>query len=205
MVANFFFALALSMDGLGMGLAYGLRKIQISFFPLLIICTSSGLAILFSMICGGMLGAFLEESVASVLGACILILVGLWIILQNYFLNLVGPRLCRIEAQRLELVLNILKEPVRADLNRSGEIDVREAVFLGIALAMDALGAGFGAALAGYSLLWTPILVAVVEFLMINLGLLVGGMLSLSDIKKPLTVIPGLIIVILGLAKLFRQ
>lgn len=205
MLANFFFAMALSMDGLGMGLSYGLRKIKISCFPLFIICISSGLAILFSMICGEMLAAFLAERVASVLGACILIVVGVWIILQNYFLNLVGSHLYRLEAQRLELVLSILKEPVRADLNSSGEIDAQEAIFLGIALAMDALGAGFGAALAGYSLLWTPILVAVVEFLMINLGLLIGEVLYLCDFKKVLTIAPGAIIVILGLAKLFRR
>lgn len=185
-----------------MGLSYGLRKIRISFFPLSIICISSGVAITISMCCGEILASFLTERVAAVLGAVLLMMVGMWIILQNYFLTLVGPYLSRLDAERIGLVLEILIEPKRADLNRSGEIEVNEAVFLGVALAMDAIGAGFGAALAGYSLVWTPILVALVEFLMINCGLLLGRKLCFGEFNKVLTFVPGMIIIFLGLVKL---
>jgi len=204
LLSIFLFALALSLDGFGMGLSYGLRKIKIVFSSLLIICLSSAMAIIVSMLFGEMLGSFLSERTASFLGACILIIVGIWISLQNYFLNLVGPHIYSLDVPQLGIVINILKEPVQADLNRSGEIDFKEAFLLGFALAMDALGAGFGAALAGYSFLWTPLMVAVIEFIMINAGVLLGKKLCFSDLQKGITLIPGGMIIILGLTKLIR-
>jgi putative Mn2+ efflux pump MntP len=188
----FLFALALSMDGFGMGLSYGLRRIKISLFPLFIICLFSALAIAFSMTFGKVFAFFLPDRMAVFLGAVILMVIGIWIVLQQYFLNLWD---CH--------VINILKEPVQADLNKSGEIDLKEAFFLGFALAMDALGAGLGAAMSGYSLLWTPIMVGIAEFMMINLGIIVGKRLQIDRLKKTATLLPGGIIIILGLSKLF--
>jgi putative Mn2+ efflux pump MntP len=190
--AVLFFALALSMDGFGIGLSYGLRKIKVSLFSLCIICLFSAFAIAFSMTFGKVLAFFLPNNRAVFLGALILIVVGIWLILQQYFLNLWD---CH--------VINILKEPVQADLNKSGEIDLKEAFFLGFALAMDALGAGLGASMSGYSLLWTPIMVGIAEFIMINLGIIVGKKLQIDRLKKLATLLPGGIIIILGIAKLF--
>lgn len=204
LLSVFLFALALSLDGFGMGLSYGLRKIKIVLSSLLIICFSSAMAMLISMLFGEMLASFLSERIASILGACILIIVGVWICLQNYFLNLVGSHIYCLAIPQLGIVINILKEPVQADLNRSGEIDFKEAFLLGLALAMDALGAGFGAALAGYSLLWTPLMVAIIEFIMINAGVLIGEKICFSDLQKGITLIPGGMIIILGLTKLIR-
>jgi putative sporulation protein YtaF len=188
------FALALSMDGFGMGLSYGLRRIKIPFFPLFVICLFSALAIAFSMTFGIVLAFFLPNGSAVILGALVLVVVGLWIILQQYFLNLWD---C--------LIINILKEPVQADLNKSGEIDLKEAFFLGFALAMDALGAGLGAAMSGYSLFWTSLLVGATEFIMINSGIIVGQRLQIDRLKKTATILPGGIIIILGLTKLFSS
>lgn len=199
---NLLFAVALSLDGLGMGLSYGVRRIKIPLVPLFIICLASGLAIFLSMLAGEILEAFLSARVSLVLGAVLLMLMGLWIILQNFFLITVGPSLYRSKLPHVGLVVRILKEPVLADLNWSGEIDTHEAVFLGVALAMDALGAGFGAALAGYSLFWTPLLVALVEFLMINFGLWIGKILDFGRQERVLKVVPGAMIICLGLFKL---
>ena len=143
---------------------------------------------------GIVLAFFLPNGSAVILGALVLVVVGLWIILQQYFLNLWD---C--------LIINILKEPVQADLNKSGEIDLKEAFFLGFALAMDALGAGLGAAMSGYSLFWTSLLVGATEFIMINSGIIVGQRLQIDRLKKTATILPGGIIIILGLTKLFSS
>ena len=52
----------------------------------------------------------------------------------------------------LGLVVKILREPTVADTDTSGMIDIKEALLLGSALALDALGAGLGAAATGYNL-----------------------------------------------------
>ncbi|MDD2212315.1 MAG: sporulation membrane protein YtaF [Clostridia bacterium] len=203
MYVVFLFALALSMDGFGMGLSYGLRRIKISFPPLFIICLFSALIIVFSMTLGKALALFLPDRAAAFLGALILIVVGMWIILQNYFLNLVDCHVYCLKIPYWGIMINILKEPVRADLNKSGEIDLKEAFFLGFALSMDALGAGFGAAMSGYSLVLTAVMVAIAEFMMINLGILIGKRLQIKRLKKAATLLPGGIIIFLGLTKLW--
>ena len=190
------------MDGFGIGLSYGLRKIKVSFCPLLIISLFSALAIIVSMTLGTVLAYFLPDRMAVVLGAIILIIIGISIILQNYFLNLRDCHICCLKIPYLGIVVNILKEPVQADLNMSGEIDLKEAFFLGFALAMDALGAGIGAAMSGYNLIWTSATVAVAEFIMINLGIFIGKKLSINRLKKVIALLPGGIIIILGFTKL---
>ena len=49
---------------------------------------------------------------------------------------------------------------------------------------MDALGAGLGAAMSGYSLFWTSLLVGATEFIMINSGIIVGQRLQIDRLKK---------------------
>lgn len=204
MFAVLFFAIALSLDGFGMGLSYGLRRIKIPILPLFIICLSSAVAIVVSMIFGSVLAMFLPYKVAVVLGAVILIVVGISIVLQNYFLNLKACQICCLRITHLGIVINILKEPVRADFNKSGKINIKEAFFLGLALALDALGAGFGAAMSGYSLVWTPSLVAITELIMISFGVFIGIRIpTFKSTKKLVSLVPGAIIIFLGLSKLF--
>ena len=199
-----FFAIALSMDGFAMGLSYGLRRIKISRIPLLIICFSSAIAIEVSMAFGRGIASFLPAKAAIISGAIILIIVGLSIILQNFFLNLRSKENINCKITNLDCLISIIKEPLYADLNRSGEINIKEATFLGLALAMDALGAGLGAALSGYSLIWTPLMVAVAEGLMINLGVYIGIRIPfIKNSKLLVTFIPGVIIIILGFTKFY--
>ena len=56
------------------------------------------------------------------------------------------------EIARFGIIIQILKEPRRADLDRSGMISSKEALWLGLALSLDSCGAGIGMALMGYSL-----------------------------------------------------
>ena len=51
------------------------------------------------------------------------------------------------EIRSLGVVIHILKKPTRADFDRSGIITGLEALFLGVALSLDAFGAGIGAAM----------------------------------------------------------
>ncbi|NMA02477.1 MAG: sporulation membrane protein YtaF, partial [Clostridia bacterium] len=78
------FAIALSLDGFGVGLSYGMRKIRIPWKSLLIISIASALALAFSMIAGQIIASFLSKGIASFLGGLALILVGGWLLLQGW-------------------------------------------------------------------------------------------------------------------------
>jgi putative sporulation protein YtaF len=206
MLQGILFALALSLDGFGVGLSYGMRGIKIPFFPFVIICLSSAIAVSLSMFMGSLATKIIPPDFASTLGGVIMITVGVYISTQNFILNIIPDyKSYKIQLKNMGLVINILKEPAEADMDKSGIIDRKEAIVLGIALAMDAFGAGFAAAMSGYSLLYTPIFVALAKFILVSLGIFIGSYYSMENIKGQISLIPGGLILILGIRSLFTS
>ncbi|PKM90881.1 MAG: sporulation membrane protein YtaF [Firmicutes bacterium HGW-Firmicutes-12] len=194
------FALALSLDGFGVGLSYGMRKITIPKLPFLIICTSSAIAITLSMLIGNTLASIIPYEIACYLGSLLLIIIGTWLLIQNIIINIIPDnRIYKLQIKSLGLIIKILKEPVVADMDSSGSIDVKEALFLGTALAMDALGAGFAAAMAGYSPIFTPLFVAAAKFTLVSLGLFLGRAFTFEKMQNQISLLPGGLIILLGL------
>lgn len=76
-------AFALSLDGFGAGVTYGLRKTRIPLLSVLIISLCSGLVLGISMQAGALLQRFFSPFAASVIGAVILILLGCWSLWQQ--------------------------------------------------------------------------------------------------------------------------
>ncbi|MFP4017089.1 MAG: manganese efflux pump [Halanaerobiales bacterium] len=97
----------------------------------------------------------------------------------------------------LGIIINILREPVSADFDKSGSINYTEAGFLGLALALDALGAGLGAGLTGYSGFWIPFLIGSINILFVGSGFLLGHKIG-NFLPDYFEYIPGLIIISLG-------
>ncbi|KUO48972.1 MAG: hypothetical protein APF76_10080 [Desulfitibacter sp. BRH_c19] len=206
------FALAVSVDGFGVGLAYGMRSIRISLVPLLVICVTSALAITISMYFGTLVASLFTPETAGRLGAFILILVGIWIIFEAWSKwkrvnepdknTENDPCLMRFKIPGLGIVIQILKEPEEADFDRSGNINTKEALFLGFALAMDALGAGFGAAVAGYQMLLVPIFVGTFKFMLVSGGLWLGRKSCFSSLGITGSLLPGIILIMLGISQI---
>lgn len=183
-------AVAVSIDGLGVGLACGLGRVKIPAISLLFMGVASGSAVLISMLAGRLVGRFLNPSLTTWLGGTLLIVFGLWMLWQ-------------LKGSKKQGLMSLLDDPARADTDGSGGISVREAVVLGIALALDAFGAGFGAALAGFSPLATGISVAVAKVLLVGGGVKLGHLAAGYSWVMSLKVLPGLIICALGILKIF--
>lgn len=206
------FALALNLDSFGAGLAYGARQIKVPPLSLIIISLISMTAICISMLGGKFLLSFIAVPLAHRLGGVLLLLIGLWVLLQTrtgkkHVENSgarknTGDRVIEIRIRPLGLIIQVLKEPALADLDRSGAISPAEAVILGAALAMDAFGAGFAVSMLGFSLLTTALVVGLGHFLLTYLGLLAGRTITGSTIGRRLTILPGCILIILGLFKI---
>ena len=204
------FSLAVSVDGFGVGLAYGMRSIRISFIPLLVICITSAAAITISMYLGTLVASLFTPETAGRLGAFILIAVGFWIIFEAWskwkkvnepnLSKKKDPCLMRFRIPGLGIAIQILKEPEEADFDRSGNINPKEALFLGFALAMDALGAGFGAAVAGYQMYLIPIFVGTFKFILVLTGLWLGQRSCISSLGVTGSLLPGVILIMLGIS-----
>ena len=207
LISSILFGLAVSADGFAAGMAYGVKKIKIPIFSLLVISLASALAVTISMLCGKGLAMSLSPELTSRLGASIILVLGCYFILQAG-----EDKISSIEAatdkpiisvciKQLGNILQILNEPARADIDRSGIISAREAFFLGLALALDAMGAGIGVAMTGLNIFYTVLAVGVLKFIMVNLGLLIGAFFEQTCLKSFSAVISGLIFIIIGISE----
>ena len=173
---------------------------------------------LISMLLGSVLAPILPEALATGLGGAILIMIGVWAFVQIWLQqkseaeeDMLAPptvpqpeerRLLHIELRRLGLVIDILRTPSRADVDRSGIITASEAALLGAALSLDAFGAGIGAAFIGLSPWLTAPVIALFSAVFLWVGIGTGKMFASFDWVKKLSFLPGLILIALGLSKL---
>lgn len=218
-------ALAVSLDGFGVGASYGLRKIKIPLTSVVIIALLSGVVMFVSMHIGGWLAACFSPRLAKMMGSIILIGIGIWAVRQmlrqeeaeeerdagtqlaavpavQADAEPVKNTLLSIEFKRLGLVIQILRTPSAADVDRSGVISPSEAALLGIALSLDAFGAGIGAAFIGFSPLWTAAVISAASGSFIYAGLRLGFRVSHLPWIRRFSIVPGCMLILIGLIKM---
>lgn len=202
----FFLVIAVSLDGFGVGITYGMRNIRVPIIALSIIMLCSGLIVLLSMTIGNMLTNFISPGQASKLGGFILIFLGFFSLINIFRskLNFLSPKKVINESNKMfRIFKNILTKPIKADLDQSGVISANEAFLLGAALALDAFGAGIGASMLGYSPIITTLLVAIMSGAFLYSGIKLGLLLSKSDKLQQLTFVPPFLLIILGIINVF--
>lgn len=198
-LSSFILAIAVSFDGLGAGFAYGIRNLHIPFYSIATISLSSSLALLMSMFLGRTMAIFFLPSIAPVIGGSILILVGGYIVKSTVFAGQDAETQKPAKGMFVGSIGGILREPEKADFDNSGSISLKEAVFLGIALALDAFGAGFGAAMAGYSPLLTCLFVGLCKLLFLGGGVYMGKHYHNSFAREKGSWLAGSVLILLGL------
>ncbi|MFZ5650621.1 MAG: sporulation membrane protein YtaF [Bacillota bacterium] len=215
-------ALALNIDALGVGVAYGIRRIRLPFASMLVISLVSMTAISLSMLAGQLLGKIIPPYLARHIGGLMLVIIGVWALYQYFSQNKDDPAdmvsshdstptpagkpqdpVSILKIQFLGLIIQILKEPHRADLDTSGVLSGKEAFLLGASLALDSLVAGIAISLLGFNILMTAFCVSFGQLLSIWLGLNVGRGLGRSFLGRHMAVVPGLILILLGVARLY--
>lgn len=201
-----FLVIAVSLDGFGVGITYGMRKIRVPFIALFIIMLCSGLIVLLSMTIGTIITAHLSPHFAKVLGGFILISLGvfsLFNVIRSELIHKEPEDVTNTSNKIIQSFKTILKTPDRADLDSSGVISINEALLLGSALALDAFGAGLGASVIGYSPLITTVLIALMSGLFLFCGIRIGLLLLKNKYLQKMTFIPPLLLIILGISNIF--
>ncbi|WP_238988816.1 sporulation membrane protein YtaF [Calorimonas adulescens] len=198
-------ALALSIDSLCVGLSYGMRGIAIPFVPLLAVSLISSMATFISMYIGSGLAVFLNPQAAKMLGAIILIGVGIYVLTSAIKEGQAGQKeaeLLTIRLNFIEITVKVIEQPLKADLDNSGTISTVEAAFLGIALAMDAFGASLGASMEGMPLVGLPVAVGIFNMFFLHLGVYIGKGVTAAKNER-LKYLPGIILILLGFITMF--
>jgi len=203
-------ALALSFDGLGVGVAYGLKGMLLPVRARLLVALISVCGITTAFFFGGIIRNWLSVEYSSMIGRVILVLVGLWFLFQAWLekqeKGVVEGNLplAEFSLKSLGIVVLVLRHPASADFDRSGTISISEAAFLGLALAMDAIGAGIGALIgAGWPVV-TPLVVGLIKFLFLTVGLFIGKMWRQSGpvangVNPVFNYLPGILLFFLAI------
>lgn len=172
-------AISSSIDSLGIGITYGLKKTKLYKIDKIILFFIS----LFTTFLAGLLGNFLKHllshNICEFIGSAILICMGIFII------------------------INTNDKEISFDLDNSNDINYKEAILLGIALSLDSLCIGIGGSTIGINIYIFSILVAILQYVFLSIGNLLG--IHLTNIKKipqnTWTTISGILLIIIGLIR----
>lgn len=205
------FVAAISLDGIAVGVAYGIRRLRIPPISMTIIGVTSGAAASVSIAIGKVLSGCLSPFAAHAVGGLLLVAVGGFLIWQNYREPLEPETkkeptalVCHFTLRlgSFRMVFRILREPEAADADSSGYINPVESIFLGVALAVDAFGAGIAAGMTNLPIIATGITTALLSIIFLLLGLKTGSMFCVGEDK--MKAVPGAILVGLGLLKILH-
>lgn len=205
------FAVALSIDALGIGLSYGIRKIRISILAKTIICGISVLFTELALLIGGAALYMLPATVSKFIGSGMLFLLGLFIIFEAIFKKEKNEERCSKEKissfslKHIGITVKIIKDPMLCDFDKSASIDPLEAIYLGVALSIDSFGVGIGSAATGIDSIFIPIFVGAFQILFLCVGGFLGKKVSKSSKidSKVFVLISGILIVALAIVRAF--
>jgi len=205
----FLLAFAVSLDSFSVGITYGLRKLKIPIKSIVVIACCSATTLLAAMMVGQLLQTILPPVITEHIGGFILISIGAWVLYQFFRPNEQQEEqndhkktLLNVEIKSLGIVIQILRKPTTADMDKSGTITGVEALLLGVALSLDAFGAGIGAALLGFSPFLMAILVATMSSLFVLAGIKMGHFFSKMVVIDKILWLPGFLLILIGILKM---
>lgn len=211
-------ALALSLDGFGVGMSYGLRRIRIPWASMLMIAFCTIIAMSSAVLFGGWFVLWIKFLPPNVLGAIILLSLGSLQVIRAFrqrnngeveaisvstFNAAAEEPIIKFQFEFLGIVIQVLRYPEQADLDGSGSISIKESALLGTALSLDAFASGLAVGVSAGIVHSLPMifLVALTQILMLLLGQLVTGIVS-EQVLKRIGFLPGTMLIIIGLGKL---
>jgi len=213
-------SLAISMDSVSVGLTYGLRKMKMPFLSLIVVSGCSFAVVYGVMMVGSSLTYWFTPEIGQRVGATVLIAMGLFTFWRLVFApsqaeseKLPPPvvipeqkepeRTVLSQFRMFGVMIQILSDPSRADADRSGHIMGWEAVMLGLALSLDAFGAGISLTFLGYSPLLVSLCIAAMSALLLWTGLGLGRGIGQHKWLSGLTWLPPILLICIGVAKIF--
>ncbi|MBU7320374.1 sporulation membrane protein YtaF [Paenibacillus oleatilyticus] len=202
------FAVSSSLDNLGVGISYGIRRIRVGVLSNLIIAMICFLFSETGIFFGQWLSEVLPGMFPVLVGAFVLTVIGLRIVL------LAMPRKQAMTTEEKEdrsdgsSLKDLLQHPEKADKDKSGSIGIGESVVLGIALSANAVTNGLSAGLMNLSPLAISLTAAQGSFITIWIGVAIGrkvagvriGSFTLGQFG---TLISGVILLVIACNSLF--
>jgi putative sporulation protein YtaF len=186
--------IASNLDNAGVGIAYGVRGIQISKSSNFMIAVISFLMTLVSGILGAWLSMYISTFISHLIGAVVIVSVGIYVLYQPF-----KQRKTVELPTNHNLIQRILQQPEEADLDQSKTISFKESLILGFALGINALAGGFDAGVTNLHVLSTSVAVGFFSFAVLGATDYIGHKYIAVRFDKAATILSGILLIIIGL------
>ncbi len=206
----FFLNIALSIDTLMSGFAYGTNKIKIPKISMLIINLTCSIVLMVALFFGSFINNYINEEFS--LGICvsILILLGLVKFLDGIIKQVINMRNginknIKFSFFSVKMTLNLYAKPEEADFDKSKNLSYKEAFAIAIALSLDSITIGFGRGM-GETNVWQILVITALSFILGFIALIIGVKIGNKIANKTnmnLSWISGLLLIIIAIYKLF--
>ena len=190
MLFTLLLAFSLSVDALGIGLSYGLRRISFPLSSLLLLTCETFCMMEVFLGLGRFLSGFFPVAYAKNVSLGFLLLFGLWLCLQSLGQKKKEP--------------SPLQSPSLCDKDESSVLEPKESLLLGFILSMDSFAIGLSAAALEVRLL--PLFAALFQTTFLFVGASCGTKLVLTTHPKEnlWSLLSGGILILIALFQFFR-
>ncbi len=183
-----FIGIAANLDNLGIGLAYGVKRVKIPILSNAVIAVMSMIVTFVAVTAGSTVIEYISPHTANLLGSLLLCVIGIFTLFSNRFSK-----------------HSIAKNPEVFDEDKNHIISMREAMTLGFVLSANCLAGGIAIGANGISAIWTVISIGTFSFITVGIGSHFGVLLSKTFIGKYSTAISGWLLIIIGVFEVFAK
>lgn len=202
LITTLFFAFSSTLDCFAVGLSYGIKKINIKFSSNLLVALISGIGTALSMCLGKAFILIISPSKANILGCLLLIIFGCYM-LKTPLKKIICKKKQKKSCDYLDNYESLLNNPEVIDADESSNIELNEAVYLGIILSINNFALGIGAGIARLSPVFAGILSVVFSIIFLKAGCFAGSKIRTEKLSMYSDLISGIIIILLGVYELF--
>lgn len=184
-------SLSANLDTFLIAVSYSLNNIKISFNNSLVITLITTIGTYFSIRLGQLFSSFMPKYLPNILGGITLLIMGIWVIV-DYEIKLKSYK------------NDSLKKYTKNGIKEIRKINLKEAIFLALALMINNVGIGIAAGIADINIIYSTVFTFIVTFLSINLGSFAGKGIISKIMGRYSTVISGFLLIILGIYELLN-
>ena len=191
LLSSLLFGISASLDGMLVGISFGLRRVRIRIWQNLIISIITLLGTCLSALLGGCLLPLIPDFLSGCIGSLILMLLGIYYI-TKWILNVLQNSSIKKNSGEL----------TEASKQRLPELSVREIFFLSMTLSLNNMGIGLSASMAGLNLVPAAASTFFCSALLLFIGNRMGQSSLLRFIGNAADSISGLLLISLGILQL---
>lgn len=155
-----------------------------------------------SITAGTLISHYISLKIANIIGGCLIIFLGGKCIVESLYPKAASVGSPGPDSEQVRVDSNyskVITHPDLADINEDKVITFKEAILLGLALALNCLAMGLGAGFTGISPYLATISIGVFSLLSISVGIMFGTKITGNRIGQYSNIISGLLLIMIGI------